>query len=259
MSLGGHNQGVRTYNLLDQYIALLGSTKTSFWPFLEGTGAIVGTYKENAAPGVATDAGVDGLQVRSHVGGVNSIHFDSTDSQHILVPDEANLSILATTSTPISIGCWFYAESGSSTLISKYDTNDKREYKLTLNADPDIVFELYDESEDDTFVTTTDAPALSLERWYSVVVTWSGATPDETDYAVYIDGASVNETGSAVGASFSAVEDLTGDFVIGGDLATGSVTNNFDGWVALPFVTGGLLTAANVASLYRIGKTLLGV
>jgi len=257
MTLGGHNKGVKTYDLLDQIITLLGTTKTSFWPFLEPDGAIVGTYKGNAAPGVATDSGVDGLQVHRHVGSVHSVHFDSTDSQHILVPDEANLSILAASGVPISIGCWFYAEAGSSTLISKYDTNDKREYKLTLNADPDIVFEIYDESEDDTFVTTIDT-ALSLEQWYSVVVTWSGATPSQADYAVYIDGSSVNETGSAVGAAFSAVEDLTGDFVIGGDLATGSVDNCFDGWIAMPFVTGGLLTAANVASLYNIGKTLLG-
>lgn len=257
MSLGGHEQGVRTYNLLDQIVALLGSTKTSFWPFLEGTGAIVGTYKENAAPGVATDSGVDGLQVNKHVGGVHSIHFDSTDNQHILVPDEANLTIAAASGVPMSIGCWFYAESGSSTLIAKYDDNSKREYKLSLNADPDIVFELYDENIDKWIKTTIDT-AFSLERWYSVVVTFDGVSGDETDFAVYIDGEAVAETGSA-SATFVAVEDLAGDFTIGGDLSTGSITNCFDGWIALPFVCGSKMSVANAASLYRIGKTLLGV
>lgn len=257
MSLGNRNTNIKTYDLLDKYIAILGSTKTSFWPFLEGTGAIIGTYKENAAPGVATDAGVDGLQVRPHIGGVNSIHFDSGDSQHILVPDEANLTIAAASGVPMSIGCWFYAEAGSATLISKYDTNDKREYKLELNGDPDIVCELYDENIDKWIKTTIDT-ALSLERWYSVVVTFSGTSADETDFTVYIDGASVNETGSA-SATFVAVEDLTADFVIGGDLATGSATNFFDGSIALPFVCGTELSAANVLAMHNISKTLLGV
>ena len=255
-SLAGTRE-IRTYNLLDQIIAILGSTKTSFWPFLEATGAIVGTYKENAAPGVATDAGVDGLQVRQHVGGVHSTHFDSTDNQHILVPDEANLTIAAASGVPMSIGCWFYAEAGSSTLISKYDTNDKREYKLSLDASAKPVFELYDENIDKWIKTTADT-GLSLEAWHFVVVTFDGTSADETDFAIYAEGANVAETGSA-SATFVAVEDLTGDFTIGGDLATGSIDNCFDGWVALPFVCGSLLSAANADALYRIGKTLLGV
>lgn len=257
MSLGNRNTNIKTYDLLDRFITILGSTKTSFWPFLESDGAIVGTYKENAAPGVATDAGVDGLQIRQHIGGVNSTHFDSGDSQHILVPDEANLTIAAASGVPMSIGCWFYAEAGSSTLISKYDTNDKREYKLSLDASVKPVLELYDENIDKWIKTTADT-GLSLEAWHFVVATFDGTSADETDFELYAEGASVAETGSA-SATFVAVEDLTADFVIGGDLATGSVTNFFDGSIALPFICGSLLSAANVLALYNISKTLLGV
>ncbi len=52
---------VQTYKLLDQFLTVLGSTKTSFWPLVESTGAIVRTYGESAHIFTMTDSGANGF------------------------------------------------------------------------------------------------------------------------------------------------------------------------------------------------------
>ncbi len=257
-SLGGAaSAAAKPIVALDTIITTLGSTKTSFWPFLEASGSIVQTYKEQDNPGTVKDVGSDGLYPFAHPSGVHSYHFNVTEDQHILVADNTSLSILA--GAAMSIGCWIYPQAGSTVIMSKWETsgNDVREYKLELNGDPDVVFTQEDDTENANIVTTTDT-ALSLNLWQFIVVTFSASAGDETDYAIYVDGSSVAETGSASG-TWAENDNTATDVVIGGQLTAGVVASEFDGRIALPFITGAALSAANVATLYGAGRTLLGV
>ena len=53
--------------------------------------------------------------------------------------------------------------------------------------------------------------------------------------------------------------DTAAKAAIGAEIRAGSVENEFEGRIALPFLCGKELTAANVTTLYGIGKTLLGI
>ena len=53
--------------------------------------------------------------------------------------------------------------------------------------------------------------------------------------------------------------DGAGAFGVGGQIRAGSVEQEFEGRIALPFITGKALTAANVTTLYGLGRTLLGI
>ena len=137
----------KTFTLLDNIVTILGSTRTFFWPFLESSGAVMQTYKNEDLPVTVTDGGSNGFYPYLHSGGVNSLHFEAGDDQHLVGADAANLSHNAGTDTAFSIGCWFYIESGTGTLIAKYDVaGTDREYKLDFAAGPDLRLMLYDES-----------------------------------------------------------------------------------------------------------------
>ncbi|KKM71573.1 hypothetical protein LCGC14_1429320, partial [marine sediment metagenome] len=60
------SKALNTYALLDQFLTVLGSTKTSFWPLVESTGAIVRTYGESAHIFTMTDAGANGFHPVQH-------------------------------------------------------------------------------------------------------------------------------------------------------------------------------------------------
>ena len=83
---------ISTSKLLDDIVTILGSTKAFFWPFLESTGSIITSYKNENHRLTATEGGTDGFNPFKHVGGVHSYLFTTADDQHLLGTDAANAS-----------------------------------------------------------------------------------------------------------------------------------------------------------------------
>ena len=261
---------VNTFALLDQMLTILGSTRTFLWPFFEGTGIDIQSYGEQDAPllsgetaaAVALDNALTGWAPYMHPGGVHSYHFEGGDDQHLTITDTANLSHFGGTDAAFSVGCFFYIDSGTGTLIAKYDAaGTAREYKLDFAAGPDLRFVMYDESataEEGAQITT----ALSTRRWYFGVGTYSGVGGDGAGAAgdgvtLYVDGVAVANT-DIDDATYVDMEDLGGPLMIGATDDNAAPASEFTGRIALPFICGKVLTAANVAAIKGIGDQLLG-
>jgi hypothetical protein len=267
---------IPTLKYLDDILTILGSTNTFFWPFLEATGIAVQSYGEEDMPVVPGEAGADvelndpvtGWAPFKHVGGVHSYHFEGGDDQHLYGADAAKLSFNGTTDAAFSIGCWFYTEGATGTLIAKYDVaGTDREWRLHLLSGPDLGLEVFEEGIDDS-ETAQATTALSTRQWYFGVVTYGGAGGDggggsaktaAADMVIYIDGAAVAATTSEVGAAYADMDAGSAVVMIGATDDNAAPANEFTGRIALPFITGKELTPADVRGLYSLGQTLLGL
>ncbi len=266
MPLEPGDSSIKTFDLLDQIVTVLGSTKTSLWPLVESTGSIVRTYGESAHIFTMTDGGSGGFLPVQHVGLIQSYHFDKTDSMHGAGEDHADFSFAGGTDAAFSVGAWVNrdmagAEQG---ILAKYDVaGSLREWKLELDIANKIYLELYDESLDDT-VTSTGDTALTLNKWQFVVATYGGegGNPGKSGMTMplYLDGVAETETIADGGGNvYEDMEDTATPLMLGAADDTAAPTIEMDGRIALPFVCGKKLSAAEVAALYGIGRTLLGL
>ena len=247
---------VQTFKLLDEIVTVLGSTKVFFWPLLEATGAIVTTYKNENHRLTATDAGADGFHPFKHPGGIHSYLFTTGDDQHLLGSDAANASFAA--NAAFSLGAWILPEDiTTTTILSKYDVNAQREYRLGIDGSNKIELESYDEGANADRTGASDT-AVTADQWSFVVVTNDGADADAS-FTFYLNGAA-DGTGNTQTGAFDSTEGTTSAIVIGANLTTApTVEQEFQGRIALPFIAGAELTAANITTLYGLGRTLLGV
>ena len=253
----------KTFTQLDKIVTILGSTRTFFWPFLESTGTLIQSYKNEDESLTATDGGSDGFHPYLHPGGVHSLHFEAGDDQHLEGADAANLSQFGGTDAAFSLGCFFYIDSGTGTLIAKYDVaGTAREYKLDFAAGPDLRFVMYDESQDKEEGVQTTA-ALNTRQWYFGIATYSGVGGEPGVGAgqgviLYVDGAAVTDT-DIDDNGYVDMEDLGCPLMIGATDDQAAPASEFTGRIALPFITGKALSAAEVATLYGLGRTLIGI
>lgn len=261
---------------LDAILTLLGSTNTFFWPFLEATGIDIQSYGEEDEPLISGEAAANvelndpatGWAPFKHLGGVHSYHFEGADNQHLYGADAAKLSFNGTTDAAFSVGCFFYAEEATGTLIAKYDAvGTDREWRLHLLAGPDLALEVFQESllDSETAQTTT---AISTRQWYSGVITYGGAGGDggggaekqaADDMTIYIDGVAVAATVSEVGGTYADMEGGAAGLLIGANDDNAGPANEFTGRIALPILCGKEMTLANIAEYHARGKRLLGL
>jgi hypothetical protein len=201
------------------------------------------------------------------VGSVHSYHFEGGDDQHLYGADAAALSFDGTTDAAFSVGCFFYAEAATGTLIAKYDVaGTDREWRLHLLAGPDLALEVFQEDIDDSETAQTTT-AISTRQWYFGVVTYGGAGGDgggsaktaAADMTIYIDGAEVAATASEVGAAYEDMVGGSAGILIGANDDNAAPASEFTGRIALPFLCGKELTAREVAEVYGLGQTLLGL
>jgi hypothetical protein len=266
---------LKTYRLLDQFVAVLGSTKTTFWPLIESSGAEVWSYKENAHAFsykenahafTMTDAGTDGFHPVTHPGLVQSYHFDKDNDQHGAGVDHADFSFAdGGTDDPFSIGAFVLQDTqgADAAILAKYDVaGTDREWKFAVGAANKAYLELYDESLDDT-VTATSGTALTLNTWHFVVITYGGegGTPGKAgmSFVTYLDGA--DDSAVITDGGGNVYEDMEAGatpIMLGAADDTAAPTVEFNGRLALPFICGSLLTPANVVTLRGIGRQLLG-
>ena len=246
---------------LNDILAILGTTAPSLWPFWEKTGQLVtgigvGDLIPSETGGAAEDLEHDFAPLLLPCG-LYSYHFHPTGDHHLAGIDHANYSFAV---APFSVGCWIRPTAiASNTLIAKYDAGVgvAREWRFWIDAAGKLDLELYDESVDTTEIAISDA-ALTQGKMQFVVATFDGTEATPQVY-LYVNGVAVNdgtttETGAYVGTEAGATP-----LTIGCNGLTALPANEFHGRMALPFVTGKELTAAEVAELYKIMVPMIGL
>ena len=266
-----------TYNLLDQIVTVLGSTNMSLWTFGGASGNNV-TLTGVLDPYGTSSAGVHGTfrdatgtaraptaaSVITHASGVESLLLTTGRTDHVSFADSAAHSFgNATVDSPFSLGLWIKmgeALGTARTLMAKYDSaaGVAREYKFSFSATGKLIMELYDESADTTEIATSTGTAVTPFIWQFVTMTYDG---DETAPAInlYINATSVHDGTSVESGAYVAMENTATPLLIAADGLTAAAANGFVGRIALPFVTGKELTAAEVMTIYGIGQRLLGL
>ena len=257
-----------TFVLLDQLITILGGTKLSFWPFLNGVGTTVFPYGSGSdAVLVTMGSAIESVfDPHRHVSGIHSVANDGTAAGNaISSADNANYTFGdASVDSPFSCGAWILMQEALGTarsIMAKFgSTATAREWDFRFGTDGKLVMELHDESvvgEADETATSAGA-ALTPFIWQFVTMTYDGG---ETAPVVnlYINAASVHDGTTAETNAYVAMEDLTNALTIGMDGTAASPANVFQGRIALPFITGKELTAAEVSTIYNIGRRLLGL
>lgn len=255
---------------LDAMVAILGGTKLAFWPGLSTHGAGVHAYGSGQdAPELLAYNETTGEDLQddfageAHPSGLVSYYLDVTKTNNLQAVDDASLS--HTGATGFSCGLWIMmteALGTKRTLISKYDATgagEVREYTFDVDTSGNLILELYDESANASEIGTGASDVIVPFQWTFVVATYDGtaATPAVHLYKNASDTLATGATTES--GAFGDMEDLGGDVGIGAQVRAASTVQEFEGRIALPFICGKELTANNVASIYNIGRRLIGV
>lgn len=256
-----------TFELLDQIVTILGGTKLGFWPFLNGVGGNTYPY----------GSGNDGILLAINTSTIELIFdpFRLPGGVHAYMNDSATANLAAadnaafsfgdgSVDSPFSCGAWILMQEGLGTarsIMAKYgSTAGAKEWDFRFGTDGKLVMELLDESVvgDASEIATSAGTALTPWIWQFVTMTYDGG---ETAPVInlYINATSVHDGSSAETNAYVAMEDLGASLMIGARDATGSAAQVFQGRFALPFVTGKALSAAEISTIYSIGRRLLGL
>lgn len=261
MSYLGPQQIIRNVNAI---MSNLGTTKPSLWPFFEKTGTLVsGISLGDLIPsetGGAAEALEDDFAPIEHPGRNYSYHFHPTGDHHLAGIDSAAYTFGdSNLDSPFSCGCWILPNDVASvTIMGKYDAaGTAREWRLFIDANSKLSLELYDESADKTEIGVTTS-SITLGQWVFVAMSYDGT---ETAPVVnfYLNGAADGDGTTVEVAGYVAMEDTATPLTVGCDGTTAAPANEFHGRIALPFITGKALTAAEVADLYEITKPMMGL
>jgi hypothetical protein len=255
-----HNPGLEAD--LNGILALLGVTKASLWPFWDKTGVLVsGIGIGDLIPsetGGAAEALEDDFSPLLLPCGLYSYHFHPTGDHHLAGIDDTAYSFGAgAADEAFSVGCWIRPNAiASNTLLAKYSAT-VREWRFWIDASGLLDLELFDESVDKTEIAVSDA-ALTLNQWQFVVATYDGtlATPE---VFLYVNGAVVNDGTTVEVADYAGMENTATPLTVGCSGVTATPVNEFHGRLALPFICGKELTAAEVKSLYGITAKMVGI
>lgn len=267
-SSGLGSKAIKTFALLDQIVTVLGTTKTTFFPFHNFYDNPTTSYEEQDSYGSGTShhiATPNSMGARTeHVGGVCSYRFVASGGDHMSIPDHADFSFGngTTTDAACSFGAWILmteAVGTERTIIAKYDVaGTDREWEFGFDTSGYLQLKLYDDFANASEIGT-GTTALTPNVWKFAVATYDGAQA-APDVHLYIDATdtltagTTTETGAYVAMQAGATPPL-----IGASDDSVAPTQEFDGRMALPFICGKELSAAEVTTLYGLGKTLLGI
>ena len=242
---------------------MLGGTKLSFWPFIQTVGTTLSPYGSGTDGVLLTSPAIEGtLDPFQHAGGIYSLKNDGAVAM-LTGADNANFSFGdATIDSPFSCGAWILLEEAVGTvrsIVAKYRSAAvaAREYDFRFTTAGKLEMELFDDSAAASEIATSTGTALTPFIWQFVTMTYDGG---ETAPVInlYINATSVHDGTSVETGAYVAMEDLTETLQVG-SRNTSAVAQLFVGRVALPFITGTELTAANVTTIYNIGRKLLGI
>ena len=196
----------------------------------------------------------------AHVGGVYSYHFHPTGDHHLAGIDHGNFSFGdGSVDSPFSVGAWILPNAvATNVIIGKYDSaGNLEEWRLFIDSNGKLSLELHDASASATEIAVSD-DALVVGAQHFVVATYDGG---ETAPVVnlYVDAALVNDGATTETNTYTAMENTAAPLTVGCSGVTATPVAEFHGRIAMPFVTGKALTAAEVATLYELYQGLLGV
>ena len=263
---------IPTFKRLDDIVSILGGTKMAFYPFLMYQDIFVGPYGAGNDGTVMTaedENGVVTLQTEFApiplVGGIHSYYFNRSGNNHLATPDSAAYSHgNGSADTAFSMGAWIYMREvlGTlSTIMAKFGTTAAlaEEYDFRFDASGNLVLELHDPSVPATETATGASDVLVPFVWNFVVATYDGAQA-APDVHLYKNASDTLAAGTTVeSGAYEAMQDTSSEFMIGARDATATPAQEFEGYMALPFLTGKELTQANVSDLHTIGRELIGL
>ena len=180
--------------------------------------------------------------------------FDLGGSDYVIVPDHDDFSFgNGSSDSAFSLCAWVYVtDGGTQRFLTKWDTNNNREWEFRFTADETLRIGLYDEDESAPGQRglTTDA-ALSV-GWHHVAATYDGRGGDSADegLSLYVDGSPIAASPAKSG-SYVAMENLGADVAIGAGLATGATTSIFEDKVDEVKIFDKALSAGEIAELYN--------
>jgi hypothetical protein len=243
---------------LNDILTTLGTTTPSLWPFWEKTGVLVtgigvGDVIPSETAGAA-EALEDDFAPLLMPCGLYSYHFHPTGDHHLAGIDSANYTFVA---SPFSVGAWIRPNAiASNTIMAKYSAT-VREWRFWIDAAGLLDLEFYDESADTTEIAISTA-ALTKGQLQFVVATYDG-TPATPVMTLYVNGVAVNDGSSTETGAFVDMEDTATPLTIGCSGVTATPVNEFHGRIAMPFITGKALTAAEIVTLRDIMRPMVGL
>jgi len=208
----------------------------------------------------AAEALEDDFAPIEHPGRMHSYHFHPTGDHHLAGIDSAAYTFgAATEDAAFSCGCWILPNDITSvTIMGKYDAGGTaREWRLFIDANSKLSLELYDESADTTEIGVTST-SITLGQWAFVVMTYDG-TETAPVVTFYLNGEADGDGTTTETGAYVAMEDTATPLTVGCDGTTAAPANEFHGRIALPFIAGKALTAAEVSSLYEVTKPMMGL
>lgn len=253
------------WGLLDVIAGVLGTTKSSFWPFFESTGQAIAGFGAATSLVPRDEAAARNLEdewfPRVTKSGIHYVVKNvASTNNHFSAGDDASYSFTdgSNDDDPFSMGM-FIAPSGfaaAQTLFGKYNAAAE-EFDFRIDTSGMLELELHDASASATEVATATT-ALAVDRLQHVCVTYDG---DETDPAIkfYIDGVLAGEAAAAETGAYVGMENTATPLLVAARGLTAAPAQEFDGWMAMPFMTGKELTAQEVAQLYSAARALVGV
>lgn len=259
-----HFSPTKTARLLTEIMAVLGTTTPSLWPFLEKTGLLVsgisvGDLIPSETAGAA-EALEDDFAPVEHVGKVCSYHFHPTGDHHLAGIDHASYSFgNGTVDTPFAVGAWIQPNAlATNVIVGKYDSaGNLEEWRFFIDANGKLSLELHDASASATEIAISDN-ALTIGQWVHVVASYDGGEAAPV-VNLYVNGALVNDGTTVETGAYVAMENTAAPLTVGCSGVTATPVAEFHGRIALPFLTGKLLTAAEVLALHEYGSVLLGM
>ncbi len=268
---------IRTFDLLDQIAAILGSTRSVLMPFLTPVGQVVQSYEESVHDFTPSDE-LGGVSLEDefipfkHPGGVFSYFIDRSTNNHLAGADHGDFSAISGgVDAAFSAGAFILPRLAGTqqTIWGKYDVaGTLREWQLGLSAAELINFELFDESVVDAnaAVVAPGLTTLPLNQFSFVCGTYGGQggapgfAGSGMSLAVYLNG--VVDTGVVAGTGtddYVDMEDTATPPLIGAADDQAAPTFEWEGRIALPFVCGKELSATEVGEIDRLGRRLLGL
>jgi hypothetical protein len=254
----------QTLTLTNAMLSVLGTTAPSFWPFFEKTGFLVtgispGDLLPSETAGAA-EALEDDFAPFAHVGGVHSYHFHPTGDHHFAGIDHADYSFGdGTVDSPFSVGCWMCPNAiVTNVMLGKYNSaGGVEEWRFFIDSAGKLSLELHDASASATEIGVSTS-TMVVGKWVFVVASYDGneAAPVVT---LYVNGVQDGDGTTVESGSYVAMENTAAPLTVGCSGVTATPVAEFHGRLALPFICGKALTAAEVLQLHELGGVLLGL
>lgn len=254
-----------TWALIQRVLGVLGTTNTTFWPGFESTGTLVsGIGGRNLTS--SDEAGTPNLQdefapVEHGPMGIHSyMNVRSTNNHLAGTNDNAYSFGDGSVDSAFSAGCWVmpFDLTTEQSLLAVYNTTAAEEWDLRIEATSGHVeIEFHDASASATEIGTTTAGLVAGE-WSFVVMSYDG-TETAPVANLYINGTQSGDGTTTETGAYVAMENTATPLLVGARGLTAAPLQELNGRIALPFVCGAALTAAQVTTLHTATKELLGL